>query len=186
MLSSVPQWVALYTNPRAEKKAEQNLREAGFEVYLPLRKELHSWSDRKKWVEVPLLKSYIFAKITKKQEIPVMNVGNVVALVKFNGHIATIPEEEIQMMKDFIAAEIDVQVQTVDSLKQGARVRIQNGPLAGKVGVLVSNCEEGNFAVEITGISMAMVVYVDKDLMEVIDDEDPMTKVRKKRKYTIR
>ena len=73
MLTSEPQWVALYTNPRAEKKAESNLKETGFEVYLPLRKELHTWSDRKKWVEVPLLKSYIFAKITAKQQIPVVN-----------------------------------------------------------------------------------------------------------------
>lgn len=185
MLSSVPQWVALCTNPRSEKKTEKNLQEAGFESYLPLRKELHSWSDRKKWVEVPLLKSYIFAKITAQQEIPIRNVAGVSAMVKFNGHIATIPESEIQMMKDFIAAEVDIQVQTVESLKQGARVRIHSGPLAGKVGVLVSDCDEGNFAVEITGISMAMVVYVDKDLMDVIEDDEQPVK-RKKRKYTIR
>ncbi|MBP5190061.1 MAG: UpxY family transcription antiterminator [Bacteroidales bacterium] len=185
MLSSIPQWVALYTNPRFEKKAEQNLKEAGFEVYLPLRKELHSWSDRKKWVEVPLLKSYIFAKITSKQEIPVVNVSGIVSLVKFRGHIATIPEEEIQMMKDFIAAEINVQVQSVERLHRGAKVRIHSGPLAGKVGVLVSDCEEGNFAVEITGISMAMVIYVDKDLMDELQ-EDKKPDVRKKRKYTIR
>jgi len=185
MLSSVPQWVALYTNPRAEKKTESNLINAGFEVYLPLRKELHSWSDRKKWVEVPLLKSYIFVKITAKQEIPVRNVPGVAAMVKFKNHIATIPESEIQMMKDFIAAEIDVQVFTTEKLKRGSRVRIHSGPLAGKIGMLVSDCEEGNFAVEITGISMAMVIYIDKDLMDVLpDDEIPVE--RKKRKYTIR
>lgn len=185
MLSSEPQWVALYTNPRAEKKAESNLKEAGYEVYLPLRKELHTWSDRKKWVEVPLLKSYIFAKITAKQQIPVTTVSGVTALVRFQKHIATIPEEEIQMMKDFIAAEVNVQVLTTERLKRGSKVRIHTGPLAGKVGTLISDCEEGNFAVEITGISMAMVVYVDKDLMEeVTDDAKPV--VRKKRKYTIR
>ena len=67
MLTSEPQWVALYTNPRAEKKVDQNLREAGFESYLPLRRELHTWSDRKKWVETPLLKSYAFVRITNLQ-----------------------------------------------------------------------------------------------------------------------
>ena len=40
MLSAVPQWVALYTNPRMEKKAEKNLAEAGYEVYLSIRREL--------------------------------------------------------------------------------------------------------------------------------------------------
>jgi len=185
MLTSEPQWVALYTNPRAEKKAESNLKEAGFEVYLPLRKELHTWSDRKKWVEVPLLKSYIFAKITAKQQIPVVNVSGVTALVRFHNHIATIPESEIQMMKDFIAAEVGVQVLTMEKLKRGSRVRIHTGPLAGKIGTLVSDCEEGNFAVEITGISMAMVVYVDKALMEEVPDDVQPT-VHKKRKSMIR
>lgn len=185
MLSSEPQWVALYTNPRAEKKAKQNLKDAGYEVYLPLRKELHSWSDRKKWVEVPLLKSYIFAKITARQVVPVMNVPNVSFIIKFKDTIATIPESEIQMMKDFIAAEINIQVQTTEKLKYGSRVRIHSGPLAGKVGMLVSDCEDGNFAVEISGISMAMIVYIDRELMEVISDEEQPV-VHRKKKYTIR
>ena len=42
MLTSNPQWVAIYTNPRWEKKTADNLRRAGYEVYLPLRRELHS------------------------------------------------------------------------------------------------------------------------------------------------
>lgn len=185
MLSSEPQWVALYTNPRMEKKAEQNLKEAGFEVYLPLRRELHTWSDRKKWVEMPLLKSYVFAKITEKQVALVVNVSGIVGIVSFNKNIATIPEFEIQMMKDFLASEYDVQVQTAEKLKRGAMVRINSGALAGREGMLVSDCEEGNFAVEITGISLAMVIYVDKDMMEVVEDEQAK-KVTRKKKYNIR
>ena len=185
MLSSEPQWVALYTNPRNEKKTEQNLNEAGYEVYLPIRREMHTWSDRKKWVEVPLLKSYIFAKITKTQVSLIKNVSGIVGIVSFNQKVATIPESEIQMMKDFLASEYEVQVQTVERLKCGARVRINSGALEGKEGVLVSDCEEGNFAVEISGISMAMVIYVDKDMMEVVEDEQPKKNTRKK-KYMIR
>jgi hypothetical protein len=103
----------------------------------------------------------------------------------FKGQVATRPEKEIQMMKDFIAAEVDVQVKTTEKLHSGVRVRIHSGPLEGKVGMLISDCEEGNFAVEITGISMAMVVHVDKDLMEVLpNDENP--KPRKRKKFIIR
>ncbi|MBP5548182.1 MAG: UpxY family transcription antiterminator [Bacteroidales bacterium] len=185
MLSAKPQWVALYTNPRAEKAAERNLRESGFEVYLPLRRELHTWSDRKKWVEEPLLKSYVFARITQFDESVVCNVRGVSHLVKFQNVVATIPEEEIQMMRDFIASEVDIQVRTSEKLKRGRRVRINSGNLAGKVGVLVSDCEDGNFAVEITGISMAMIVHVDKDLMETLP-EDSEQKPKTKKKYTVR
>lgn len=185
MLTSEPQWVAIYTNPRAEKRAEHNLNEAGYEVYLPLRHEMHIWSDRKKWVDTPLIKSYIFAKITKQQEMLLRNIQGVSHIIKFKDNVVTIPEREIQMMKDFLAAEIDVQVRTVEQLVYGKHVRIRNGSLAGRTGVLVSNCEEGNFAVEITGISMAMVIYIDKDLLEVIPDEE-LPKPKKRKKYTIR
>lgn len=185
MLSNEPQWVALYTKPRAEKKVEQYLLKDGFEVYLPLVRELHTWSDRKKWVEVPLIKSYIFAKITLRQESMVRSVAGVSFLVKFKGNVLTIPESEIQMMKDFIASKIDIQVRAVEELRRGCRVRIHSGALAGKEGVLVSDCEDGNFAVEITGISMALVAYLDRDLMEIIDDEPPK-ETEKRKKYNIR
>lgn len=185
MLSAEPQWVALYTNPRMEKKAERNLAEAGFEVYLPIRRELHTWSDRKKWVDTPLIKSYIFAKITNKQVTPVRNVQGVSNIVAFKQQIATIPEAEIQMMKDFIASELDIQVRNSELLKSGTRVRITGGPLEGKTGMLVDDGDNGNFAVEITGISMAMVVYIDSELMEPVDEETP-TKTPRRRKYIIR
>ena len=35
-------------------------RGKGIESYLPLKKVLKQWSDRKKWVEEPLFRSYIF------------------------------------------------------------------------------------------------------------------------------
>ncbi len=176
MLSDELQWVALYTNPRAEKKVEQNLISEGYEAYLPLRRELHTWSDRKKWVETPLLKSYIFAKITKKQVIPIRAVSGVAYIISFKGEVATIPEREIQTMKDFLAAEVDVQVRTMEQLHRGASVRILSGSLAGKEGVLVSDCDEGNFAVEITGISMAMIIHVESDMLELLPDEEENNK----------
>ncbi|MBP5516331.1 MAG: UpxY family transcription antiterminator [Bacteroidales bacterium] len=184
MLSSEPQWVAVYTNPRAEKKVEKNLKEAGFEAYLPLRRELHTWSDRKKWVEMPLLKSYVFVRITKIQLDSMRAVPGISFVISFKKEVATIPDREIQMIKDFLAAEVDVQVRTVERLKRGTHVRIHSGPLEGKEGMLVSDCEDGNFAVEITGISMAMIVHIDRDLMEeIVEDE---TAKQKSKKYTIR
>ncbi len=182
MLSDEPQWVALYTNPRAEKRAELNLQKAGYETYLPMRHELHTWSDRKKWVDVPLLKSYVFARITKRQVVLIRSVDSVSRIISFKGVVATIPDFEIQMMKDFLASELEVRVRATEQLRQGARVRINSGTFAGREGMLVSDCDDGNFAVEISGISMSMLVHIDMDLLEVIPDNE----VKKKKKYTIR
>ena len=172
MLSKEPQWVAVYTNPRAEKRVEENLREAGYEAYLPMRRELHIWSDRKKWVDTPLLKSYVFVKISDGQVSLVRAVSGVSYIVSFKGTIATIPDYEIQTIKDFLAAEYDVRVRTLEQLRRGRRVRINSGSMEGKEGMLVSDSEDGNFAVEISGISMAMIINVEQDMLEILPDEE--------------
>ena len=186
MLSQEPQWVAVYTNPRWEKRLEQKLRETGFEAYLPMRRELHTWSDRKKWVEVPLIKSYVFVKITNRQVVMLRQTAGVSHLITFQGEVATIPDYEIQTIKDFLAAEVEVQVRTTELLRAGRKVKILSGALEGKEGVLVSDCEEGNFAVEITGISMAMIIHVEADMLEPVEETEPEKKVGKKHKYHIR
>lgn len=183
MLSTEPQWIALYTKPRAEKQVDRALKEAGYEAYLPIRHELHTWSDRKKWVDVPLIKSYIFVRITKTQLSKVKETEGVAWVVRLGNEVSTIPDWQIQELKDFLAAEMQVHMLTVERLQIGKRVRVHSGPMTGREGVLVSNCVEGNFAVEFTGISMAMVVDMDQDLLEVI--EEAPKRVRRK-KYTIR
>ena len=183
MLTNEPQWVALYTRPRAEKQVEKNLLREGYVVYLPMVRELHTWSDRKKWVDVPLIKSYIFARITAKEEMRIRAVAGVAFLVKFKNNVLTIPECEIQMMKDFVDSKMQIHVRNVEQLRRGVRVRIHSGSLAGMEGRLVSDCEDGNFAVEITGISFALVAEVDRDLMEPIEENE--TPVRRKQ-YNIR
>ena len=57
-------WYPVYTHPRAEKKAHQALSNKGIETYLPLRRQLKQWSDRKKWVDEPFIKSYLFVHIS--------------------------------------------------------------------------------------------------------------------------
>jgi transcriptional antiterminator RfaH len=56
-------WYPVYTQPRAEKKAYSALIDKGIEAYLPLHRRLKQWSDRKKWVEEPLISSYLFVRI---------------------------------------------------------------------------------------------------------------------------
>ena len=59
-------WVAVYTRPRHEKTVKKEFQKKGFEVYLPMLKERRKWSDRKKWVEFPLFRSYVFVRIKIK------------------------------------------------------------------------------------------------------------------------
>lgn len=57
-------WFALYTMPRTEKKVHARLASKGVDVYLPLVTTVRQWSDRKKKVQVPLIPSIVFVRVS--------------------------------------------------------------------------------------------------------------------------
>jgi len=71
-------WYAVYTKSRTEKKLTGRLNEKGIESYLPLRKTLKQWSDRKKIVEEPLISSYVFVNIQNSRYYDVLNTQGAV------------------------------------------------------------------------------------------------------------
>ena len=56
-------WYVIYTKSRYEKAVSEKLALSGIEVYCPLLKRKKLWSDRWKWVEEPLFRSYCFVHI---------------------------------------------------------------------------------------------------------------------------
>ena len=171
MLSDKPQWVAVYTSSRAEKQVAARLTEAGIENYLPLRRVKHRWSDRIKIVEEPLIKSYTFARITAKQEYSLRGINGVVWIIAFKGKVATIPDEEIEAMRQFVESEKPVAVYETSKLKFGAAVEITDGPFKGRRGEIVSDCKDGNFAIRIDALSFSLVVDVNQNILRALKAE---------------
>ena len=125
-----PRWYALYTRSRAEKKVYEQLKSLGINTYLPLRRELRQWSDRKKWVEVPVISSYIFVNITPSQYRDVFNAHGVVAYVSHKGKAVPIPDHEIEAMRRTVENKLAFSVES-DTLRKGEKVTITSGPLKG-------------------------------------------------------
>ena len=109
-------WYAVYTKPRWEKKVAALLDEAGVEYYCPLNKVIKQWSDRKKIIEDPLFKSYVFVHISDEEKTKVLNTEGVIQFVYYLKKPAVIRDEEIQLIKTYLL-EKDVQI-TVQNLKQ--------------------------------------------------------------------
>ena len=177
MLNDTPQWVAIYTNSRAEKKTDQRLKELGFETYLPLRRKLHRWSDRWKNVEEPLIKSYLFVKIRATDVVPLRCAFGVSYIVSWHGQPAVIPDKEVESIRRLMEAEAEVNVMNDSELKEGKQVRIIDGQFKGMEGTLISDCEEGNFCISITGLNCALVMEIEKVLLQPIKE----VKTRKKK-----
>lgn len=128
MPDSIRHWYAIYTRPRWEKKVYGLLLENGVETYCPLNKVQKKWSDRLKWVEEPLFKSYLFVKVTREEMPKVRLVNGVVNYVYWLGKPAIVRDSEIRAIKKFLNEYTNVRVEPID-LRPNEKVRIQSGIL---------------------------------------------------------
>ena len=170
-----PQWVAIYTSSRAEKKTESRLRNAGFETFLPMQHKLHQWSDRWKSVEVPLITSYLFVKIRARDVIPLRSTPGVSYIVSWHREVAVIPQKEIDAIHRLVDADTELYVMSTQ-LTKGSQVRIIGGQFEGMEGTLISNCEEGNFCINISGLNVALITTVEQALIQPIEDSSKSNK----------
>ena len=61
-------WYAIYVRSRHEKCVQTDLQNKGIESSLPFMKVTRQWSDRRKKVEVPLFRGYVFVCIDISKE----------------------------------------------------------------------------------------------------------------------
>src|SRR5674476_658639 len=121
------QWYAIYTIANAEKKLFDNLQEKKIECYLPMRKVLKSWSDRKKWVDEPLFRCYIFVKVSYKEFFTALNVAGAVCYVSFGGKAQAIPEDQINNIRTFLAQSDHEVTLTYERIQKGVNVEVLQG-----------------------------------------------------------
>jgi len=153
-------WYALYTKSRAEKKALEELTKAGIEAYLPLKKVLRQWSDRKKWVEMPIISSYIFIKIAPADYQRVFDVRGIVAYVSYKGKACVIPESDILAMKRTIENQMEFSVET-NTIKKGQLITVTSGPLEGIKGEVIDVQGTKKIILSICNIGYTLVVNLD-------------------------
>jgi transcription antitermination factor NusG len=150
-------WYAAYTKPRNEKKAFERLMANGIETYLPIQRRLKQWSDRKKIVEEPLFRSYIFVKITQKDYYNVLNTYGIVRYVTFEGKAAPIPDKQIDLIKNLL--EQDVEIESVEeTLEPGTKVEVKFGTLMGLTGSLIDHKGKQKVIVRLEHISHSLLV----------------------------
>ncbi len=130
-------WHAIYTRSRAEKKLYKELSSRDIECYLPLRKELRQWSDRSKWVEEPLLRSYLFVKVSEREYYDVINSSFAVRYVTFGGKAVPIPEKQIEALRIFLEDENRKVDLSQENLEKGESVEVVAGPLKGIQGEVI-------------------------------------------------
>ena len=130
-------WYAVYVRSRHEFKVRDLMEKTRLEVFLPTIDLLRRWKDRKKIITFPLFPGYVFVNITERKEdmLEVLRTHGVVRFISINpGRPSPVPDTQIKSLKQIV--ENKIPIEPYPYLKQGQRVRITNGSLAGVEGVL--------------------------------------------------
>jgi transcription antitermination factor NusG len=151
-------WYAVRVKSRSEKKVFADLQEQNIETYLPLQRQLRIWSDRKKWIESPLISGYLFVYISRKEYDLVLRIYNVVNYIYFEGKAAIIRKSDIELIKRMLGqAELSVEI-TNEQLIAGQMVEIVNGPLLGVIGELIQFQGRNRVALRIPPLGYTVLI----------------------------
>jgi transcriptional antiterminator RfaH len=157
-------WYPVCTNPRAEKKACQALINKGIEAYLPLQRQQKQWSDRKKWVEEPFIKSYLFVHIKEHEQAEVLMTKGIARFIYFSGKIASMSDRQLNELKLLIASPYELEV-TEEDLQPGETIIIKAGPLKGLKGEIISYRSQKQLALRLENLGYSIIVHVSASLI---------------------
>ena len=153
-------WHAVYVKSRTEKKAQTELQLLEIETFLPLQRKLRQWSDRKKWIEVPLISGYLFVRISRYEYDLVLQSNYVVSYVRFEGKAAVVPDNQINYLKLMLKQDnTDIEI-THDPLKTGQMVEVVAGPFIGLQGKLTRIKGKNKVAIELEQLGCSALVEI--------------------------
>ena len=188
MRSKTPKysWYAIYTKVNQEKKIYNTLMENGIECYLPLIKTLRQWSDRKKWIETPLFKNYLFVKVSYVEYFDVLNIPAVFSYVSFGGKAQAIPEEQLENIKILIAQHERDVVLTKENLGKGDIAEVIYGDLKGLTGEVSQICGQSRIIIRLDSLNCSLYAKISMDEVRIIESKTKQSDTNKSQSKVVR
>ena len=132
-------WYLVYTKPRQEVLAQENLVRQGYGVYLPKVRLMRRRRGKQEAVVEPLFPRYLFIHLDTQSDnwAPIRSTFGVASLVRFGSEPAQVPDELVAHLKAQEGQE-GLHEWAEVKLKVGDRVRVAEGPLKGVEGILLA------------------------------------------------
>jgi transcription antitermination factor NusG len=136
-----------------------------------MRKVLKYWSDRKKWVEEPLFKCYIFVKVSYKEFFTVLNTPGAVCYISFGGRAQSIPENQITNIKTFLAqSEHEITV-SHERIQRGVLVEVLHGSFKGIKGEVINILGQSRLLVRIDSMNCSLYANIERDEVMLLEEK---------------
>lgn len=158
MNEQTKKWYALYTKPRWEKKSNNILLLKGIDSWCPVQKIERQWSDRKKIIEDPLFRSYVFVRISEEEKLQVLQTEGILNFVYHTGKPAVIKDEEIDIIKSFLLeTDAKINIQSLQGFKEDDKVIIRHGIFMDNTGTVIKAASKKIY-VRLESLEQVMVV----------------------------
>lgn len=163
-------WYVVYTKPRWEKKIALLLLDKAIEHYCPLNKVTKQWSDRKKIVQEPLFKGYIFVCPSKIDKWDIQKIPGILNYVYWLGKPALVKESEINTIKKFLHEFNDVEVskQKEQKIVVKETVRVKQGLMMNFKGIVIEILDN-KAKVKIDSMGIVLTAVFEKKNLEKIE-----------------
>lgn len=157
-------WYVIYTKSRFEKAVSEKLAANGITVYCPVLKTKKRWSDRWKWVEEPLFRSYCFVYLNDADRDEVFKVHGVVRYLYHCGKPATVRDKEIAVLRDWLSEYNHASIEAVE-YQASDKVILRTGVLINQKAEVVTS--GGNYlTLKLQGLGIQIRVDLRKNIVE--------------------
>jgi len=132
-------WYLVYTKPRSEVVAAENLSRQEYQTYLPLFKKTRIKNGRSRTIIEPLFPRYVFIELNTETDnwSPIRSTIGVSKIVNFGFTPAKVPDSLIRVLKE--NQNSDGFYEFVEKkLVKGQVVEIMSGPMMGYSGIFNS------------------------------------------------
>ena len=128
-------WYVGYTKPYMERMALQRLESLGIESYLPLRHEIHKWSDRSKRVDRVLVPRMVFVRCLNMERVRIQQLNPYIRawMSDHKGPYspAMVPDCDMERFRQMVdCTNGNVRIESA-VFAPGDKVRVIAGPLKG-------------------------------------------------------
>lgn len=114
-----------------EKNVAASLQKMAVGCYLPVRREVHKWSDRKKVVETLVIPRYVFIHCSESRRMQVLKAEpRIWAFLSLEGRPSVVRDTEMEAFMKMVENGRSLKLHSAGALP-GDRVRVVEGPLAG-------------------------------------------------------
>jgi transcriptional antiterminator RfaH len=167
------QWFALWTHSHCEQLVRDQLVAKGFEAFLPT---IRTWSRRagtQRLIPLPMFPSYLFVRqaMDKRSYIEILKSKGLVRILGTRwDHLTAVADTEIEALQRIQNTELAVMPHPY--LREGRRVRINDGPLAGVEGILVrSRPSRGLLVLSVELLHQSVAVELDCTLVTPVESD---------------